>query len=242
MERIESFGPFFLNAITAMKQSFLKFAPWLSLIISIVLYVIFGEKHPHAVPPPAPMPAVSATNAAELLVANCGQPSSDDSREYDSPRPPIPTRIIEYRRFGLRFIFIPGKPTTLGDPPPYRWDLIGIADMKASDPSKARVVHIPEADRRMPCWHRNAEQSDDTDPAIESFYANAGRIRSGETVQLCYGVAHAKTVTLEPQDNPVWPSHSHCADVKPAKSTIYTLTARGASGKTVSQTIAIQVQ
>lgn len=226
-----------------MKKSLFQLAGWLSLIISIVVYIIFSEKQPHAVaPPPAPMPAVSVTNAAELLVANCGRPSSDDSTEYDSPRPPIPTRIIGYRRFGLRFIFIPGKPAALFDPPPYRWDLIGIADMKASDPSKARVVHRPEADRRMPCWHRNAEQSDDTNPAIESFYANAGRIRSGETVQLCYGVAHAKTVTLEPQDNPVWPSHSHCVDVKPAKSTIYTLTARDARGKTVSRTINIQVE
>jgi len=36
--------------------------------------------------------------------------------------------------------------------------------------------------------------------AIQSFYGSAGVIHRGETVQLCYGVANAKTVKLEPQD------------------------------------------
>jgi hypothetical protein len=94
----------------------------------------------------------TVSDDAALLISRCGQPSNDDSTAYDDPRPPIPSRIIEFGKHGLRFMFIPtGK---LGDPPPYRWKLIGITDMAARDPSKARVVQPDEAVRRMPCWSK----------------------------------------------------------------------------------------
>jgi hypothetical protein len=78
--------------------------------------------------------------------------------------------------------------------------------------------------------------------AIQSFYATPGAIRRGEVVQLCYGVANAKTVRLEPQSNPVWPSYSRCVDVTPTKSTIYTLTIADASGNTRTQTVEVRVR
>lgn len=77
--------------------------------------------------------------------------------------------------------------------------------------------------------------------AIQSFYGNAA-IRRGETALLCYGVANAKKVTLEPQSSPVWPSYSRCVDVKPAKTTTYTLTASDDAGHSVSQTFTIKVR
>jgi len=49
------------------------------------------------------------------------------------------------------------------------------------------------------------EQLGGKELAIQNFYASPGEIRRGESVQLCYGVANAKTVKLEPQPNPVWP-------------------------------------
>ncbi len=94
----------------------------------------------------------TASNDAALLLSRCGQPSSDDSTEYDNPRPPIPTRIIEYKQKKLRFMFIPGGGSKVGDPPPYQWKLVGITDMTAADPSKARVVNPAEAAVRIPCW------------------------------------------------------------------------------------------
>jgi hypothetical protein len=105
---------------------------------------------------PAAAP-VAVSDDAALLISRCGQPANDDSTAYDSPRPPIPARIIEYRSQKLRFAFIPaGK---LGDPPPYRWRFLGITDMTASDPSKARVVMPEEAVRRMPCWSSNVSST-----------------------------------------------------------------------------------
>lgn len=84
------------------------------------------------------------------------------------------------------------------------------------------------------------EQLGGNDLAIQMLYATP-RIRRGETAQVCFGVANAKTVTLEPQTNKVWPSHNLCVDVKPAKTTSYTLTATGADGKNITQQVTVEV-
>ncbi len=86
------------------------------------------------------------------------------------------------------------------------------------------------------------EQFGGKELAIQNFYAVPGSIRRGETVQLCYGVANAKTVTLEPQSNPVWPSYSLCVDVTPTKTTTYTLTIADAAGNTRAQSLEVKVR
>ena len=78
--------------------------------------------------------------------------------------------------------------------------------------------------------------------AIQSFYASPGAIHKGDSVQLCYGVANAKTVTLEPQPNAVWPSYARCVSVSPAKSTTYTLSISDASGNTRTQSLQVTVE
>ena len=85
------------------------------------------------------------------------------------------------------------------------------------------------------------EQFGGKELTIQNFYASPGAIHSGETVQLCYGVANAKTVKLEPQSNPVWPSYSRCVEVTPTKSTTYTLTIADAAGNTRTQTLELKV-
>lgn len=77
---------------------------------------------------------------------------------------------------------------------------------------------------------------------IQHFFANPGIIRRGESVQICYGVANAKKVTLEPQSNPVWPSYHRCVDVKPTQDTTYTLTIEDAKGQTKSASFTVQVR
>jgi hypothetical protein len=86
------------------------------------------------------------------------------------------------------------------------------------------------------------EQLGGKDLAIQNFYASPAVVRRGERVQLCYGVANAKTVTLEPQSNPVWSSYTRCVDVTPAKTTTYTLTIADAAGNTKSQTLEVRVR
>jgi hypothetical protein len=77
---------------------------------------------------------------------------------------------------------------------------------------------------------------------IQSFYASPGAVHRGESVQLCYGVANAKTVKLEPQPNPVWPSYSRCVDVTPNKTTTYTLTIDDGAGNTKTQSVEVRVE
>jgi hypothetical protein len=86
------------------------------------------------------------------------------------------------------------------------------------------------------------EQLGGKELAIQNFYASPGEIRRGGTVQLCYGVANAKTLKLEPQSNPVWPSYSRCVDVTPKKTTTYTLTIADAAGNIKTQTVEVKVR
>jgi hypothetical protein len=78
--------------------------------------------------------------------------------------------------------------------------------------------------------------------AIQSFYASPGAFHKGESLQLCYGVANAKVVKLEPQPNAVWPSYARCVNVSPPKTTTYTLTVSDAAGNTKSQSVQVNVR
>lgn len=89
---------------------------------------------------------------------------------------------------------------------------------------------------------RTLEQMGGKELAIQNFYASPGAIHRGETAQLCYGVANAKTVTLEPQSNPVWPSYARCVDVAPAKDTTYRLTITDAAGNAKSASVDVKVR
>jgi hypothetical protein len=86
------------------------------------------------------------------------------------------------------------------------------------------------------------EQLGGKDFEIQSLYATPGVIQRGESAQICYGVSNAKTVKLEPQSSPVWPSHSLCVDVSPKNTTTYTLTIADESGNTKTQTVELKVQ
>jgi hypothetical protein len=86
------------------------------------------------------------------------------------------------------------------------------------------------------------EQLGGNEFAIQMFYASPGLIHRGDSTRLCYGVSNAKTVKLEPQSNPVWPSHSRCVEVTPTKTTTYTLTIGDAAGNTKSQTVDVKVR
>jgi hypothetical protein len=80
-----------------------------------------------------------------------------------------------------------------------------------------------------------------SDLRIIQFYANPS-IHPGETALVCYGVANAKSVRIEPAIESITPSLSRCIQTSPAKTTEYTLTANDGAGHAVAQTIAVKVQ
>ena len=99
-----------------------------------------------------------------------------------------------------------------------------------------------KAEQRREEDRRAVEQLGGSDLAIRSLYVAPPQIHRGEKAQLCYDVANAKTVTLDPPEGEVWPSHSRCVDLTPKKTTTYTLTIADTSGKTATQSVELQVQ
>jgi hypothetical protein len=93
----------------------------------------------------------SVTNDAELLLFRCGKPDNDESTESDVPRPPIVTRFITYKKAHLKFAYMPGGESKVGDPPPYKWKLIGLIDTKNN---QAVIASNLEAtlEKRLPCY------------------------------------------------------------------------------------------
>jgi hypothetical protein len=77
---------------------------------------------------------------------------------------------------------------------------------------------------------------------ILAFYASPAVVRRGEESMLCYGVSNAKSVTLQPAADAVWPSEERCVDARPSKTTTYTLTATDAAGHTASATAVVEVR
>lgn len=86
------------------------------------------------------------------------------------------------------------------------------------------------------------EQLGGSELAIRALYVTPTIIHRGESAQLCYDVANAKTVTLDPPAGQVWPSHNRCLALSPKKTTAYTLTISDASGKSASQSVELQVR
>jgi hypothetical protein len=76
---------------------------------------------------------------------------------------------------------------------------------------------------------------------ILQFYANRGEVIEGEHAIVCYGVANAKAVRIEPAVEQLKPAHNRCISVTPGKTTTYTLHADGNDGSadTVSFTVKV---
>ena len=145
----------------------------------------------------------------------------------------------------------PPKESAFKNPFLYSWAALAVAALVVCGILFSRWLenHIFEKRAREERTQKQREQDRATleqmggkELAIQNFYATPGTIRRGETVQLCYGVANAKTVTLEPQSNPVWPSYSRCVDVTPTKSTTYTLTIADSAGNTRTQSLEVAVR
>jgi len=146
---------------------------------------------------------------------------------------------------------VPPKKSALKNPFLYSWAALGIAALVVGWILFSRWYENRGIEKRAKEERTQKQQEQDRialeqlggkELAIQNFYASPGEIRPGETVQLCYGMANAKSVTLEPQPNPVWPSYSRCVDVTPAKSTIYTLTIADAAGNTRTQSLEVKVR
>lgn len=104
-----------------------------------------------------PLPA-SVANDVELLVDRCGTSNVVLDRSVDNPRPPIPTRILTYRKAHLKVAYFPDAP--MGSPPPYHWKLMGLIDTRTNEAVSARDLKIT-LQRQLPCMLANPNESQD---------------------------------------------------------------------------------
>src|SRR5271156_3725674 len=90
-------------------SGFVKFVAWsLGIFIGLplLMMIVMGQSSTPTTVASNPVVTDSkgravpagVSNDADLLVARCGRPTSDDSTANDDPRPPIPSRIVEYHR------------------------------------------------------------------------------------------------------------------------------------------------
>ena len=77
---------------------------------------------------------------------------------------------------------------------------------------------------------------------ILSFYANPGAVARGQKTLLCYGVANAKTVRIEPLTERVWPAVSRCLEYTALRETRFTLTAEDAQGHSATESFILSVR
>jgi hypothetical protein len=104
-----------------------------------------------------------------------------------------------------------------------------------------RKTNERQAEQRREEDRLTVEQLGGSELAIRGLYVSPRTIHPGESAQLCYDVANAKTVSLDPPVGEVWPSHSRCLSISPRKTTTYTLTIKDAAGRTVSETVELPV-
>ena len=76
---------------------------------------------------------------------------------------------------------------------------------------------------------------------VFAFSLSSGAIHKGQSAQLCYGVANAKSVKIEPPVGDIWPSMQRCVDVAPKKDTTYVVTADDGQGHSDTAQLAIRV-
>ncbi|MBB5610392.1 MULTISPECIES: hypothetical protein [unclassified Janthinobacterium] len=93
------------------------------------------------------IPALAADGLPILqpdeVIAKYGKPDSVRSSEYEKPRPPLVTKMLEYKKEHVRVTLLAGG--KVGNPPPYKsWHLIGY-----QDPRDNSVITKEEAEKRL---------------------------------------------------------------------------------------------
>jgi hypothetical protein len=101
---------------------------------------------------------------------------------------------------------------------------------------RAAVEERAESDRRI------VDQLGGGELKILTLYANPPVLARGQKGLLCYGVASAESVEIEPAVEGVSPALSRCVEIRPDRDTTYTLTARGAGGAAQTRSIELRVR
>ncbi len=77
---------------------------------------------------------------------------------------------------------------------------------------------------------------------ILQFYANVGMLTAGESATLCYGVENARSVSISPSIDGVYPALRRCVQILPQHTTHYVILAEGYDGRVAMQSFTLAVE
>ena len=95
---------------------------------------------------------------------------------------------------------------------------------------EARAYQEQQAAQQAAKAERERQMLSDTTLKLLNFSLSTSTIHRGQSASLCYGVANAKTMRIEPKVGETWPSQSRCVEVSPKQDTTYTLVAEDGAG------------
>jgi len=98
------------------------------------------------------------------------------------------------------------------------------------------VQQEAEADRKI------VDQVGGGSMKVLTFYASPPEVKLGQKGLLCYGVASAASVRIDPGVEGVGPALSRCVQIEPKADTDYTLTAQDAGGRKETKTTRVTVR
>lgn len=103
------------------------------------------------------------------------------------------------------------------------------------------VALLAGCSRPSPAPEKPAAAEAASSAKITQFYASPPVMPKGDKALLCYGVEGAKAVRVDPPVEKLAPALTRCFEVKPEKTTSYTLIAEDARGAAVKQTVEVTV-
>ena len=126
---------------------------------------------------------------------------------------------------------------------PYRWRNVSwaLVAFGALLVGWGLIVHVAPGPTQAGSVYNLDPSTGDGEVRINEFYTSAIRIYRGDQAVLCYGVANAREVWLEPAVDAIKPSVMRCLPVTPKASTTYTLWVKGADGKQLSRSVKVDV-
>jgi len=77
---------------------------------------------------------------------------------------------------------------------------------------------------------------------ILQFYANVGMVTAGQRATLCYGVENARSVSISPPVEGIYPALQRCVQILPQHTTHYTIMAEGYDGRVAMQSLTLPVE
>ena len=103
------------------------------------------------------------------------------------------------------------------------------------------IALLAGCSRPAPPAEKSAPEPTASRAKITQFYASPPVVAKGDKTLLCYGVEGAKAVRIEPAVEQLSPALTRCFEVKPEKTTSYTLTAEDSGGAAVTQAVEVTV-